>query len=109
MAVKEDLRTVPLRGSLMRPDLIGGVERQLLFVAAMCSGITGFTLIRDGHEFIGIITGLSLWLAFMWVLIRLGKADPIMSKVYIRHVKYRSFYPAFGRFNAELKEYKPAR
>lgn len=42
----------------------------------------------------GIVVGIVLWLAAVAVLSRMGKADPMLRQVYIRHVKYRPFYAA---------------
>jgi hypothetical protein len=34
-------------------------------------------------------------------LSRMGRSDPMLRQVYIRHVKYRPFYPAKGRLGGE--------
>jgi hypothetical protein len=35
-------------------------------------------------------------------LSRMGRSDPMLRQVYIRHVKYRPFYPAKGRLRGEM-------
>ena len=37
------------------------------------------------------------WLICLWFLRRMGRADPMMSKVYLRQVKYAGYYPARSR------------
>jgi type IV secretion system protein VirB3 len=34
------------------------------------------------------------WVAAMAALQRMGKADPLLRHTYLRHIRYRSFYPA---------------
>jgi hypothetical protein len=39
-------------------------------------------------------------LASVAALVRMGKADPLMRHVYLKHIRYRSFYLAKGRIGA---------
>jgi type IV secretion system protein TrbD len=36
----------------------------------------------------------ALWFGVVAVLRRMGKADPLLRQVYIRHLRYREWYPA---------------
>jgi type IV secretion system protein VirB3 len=49
----------------------------------------------------GIAAGIALWISAIAVLSRMGRSDPMLRQVYIRHVKYRPFYPAKGRLRGE--------
>ena len=42
----------------------------------------------------GIVLAVAFWLGAVAVLQRMGKADPMLRQVYMRHVRYRAFYPA---------------
>ena len=41
-----------------------------------------------------ILMGVLLWLVGVALLVRMGKEDPLMRKVYLRQVRYEAFYPA---------------
>jgi type IV secretion system protein VirB3 len=73
-----------------RPNLLLGCDRELVLFAALLSAMLIFALVT----WWGVATGILLWLVAVAVLSRMGKADPMLRQVYIRHVKYRPFYPA---------------
>jgi type IV secretory pathway TrbD component len=87
------LRKVPIHRSLIRPILLGGAERELViinmtFVIALIFGV-GLTKLT-------IISALLMAIVGQFVLVQMGKRDPMMSRVYLRHIKYNDFYPAHG-------------
>jgi type IV secretion system protein TrbD len=80
----------PMRASLNRPQLLMGADRELVLLTGLfCSllAVSVMTIIAF------LIAGLSFG-SVVIVLARIGKADPMMRKVYVRHVRYRDFYPA---------------
>jgi type IV secretion system protein TrbD len=100
------LRTIPIRRSLIRPNLIMGCERELLSFSGMLSAMVVLVLMQVIGIFFAALSGFILWSGFLFVLSRLGNQDPIMSKIYLRHIRYRIFYPAHGRFTAPTPTYK---
>jgi len=48
----------------------------------------------------GVLTGLVFWWTSVAVLHRMGKADPLLRRVYVRHIRYTDFYPAKSRPHA---------
>jgi len=44
------------------------------------------------------------WLGAVGVLQRMGKADPLLRQIYMRHIRYESWYPAkSGIFSASIQ------
>lgn len=43
---------------------------------------------------VGLVVGILLWISLVPVLRYLAKRDPQMFKVYMRHVRYKGYYPA---------------
>ncbi len=85
------LRKVSVHRSLIRPILLGGAERELViinmtFVIALIFGV--------GLNKFTIISALFMAIVGQFVLVEMGKRDPMTSRVYMRHIKYNEFYPA---------------
>jgi type IV secretion system protein VirB3 len=76
--------------SVNRPQQLIGCDRELLIVAAILCAVGALAL----GSIWGIALCLLLWFASVAALQRMGKADPLMRQVYMKHVRYRPFYPA---------------
>ncbi|HZZ65953.1 MAG TPA: conjugal transfer protein TrbD [Candidatus Baltobacteraceae bacterium] len=92
----ESRRLTPVRQSLCRPMLLAGAERELVVATGMIAAILIFAL---GH-LITTVAGIALWLVCFVVLQRMAKYDPHLSRVFIRHMNKRPYYPAAAGFNA---------
>lgn len=86
----ERSREILIHQSCNRPNLLLGCDRELVLFSALLSAMLIFALVT----WWGVATGILLWLVAVAVLSRMGKADPMLRQVYVRHVKYRPFYPA---------------
>jgi type IV secretion system protein VirB3/type IV secretion system protein VirB4 len=67
-----------------------GAERELAMSSALIAllvGIGGVTVISGIAAFV-------FWIAAIFVLRRMARADPLMSKVWMRHVKQQDLYSA---------------
>ena len=84
-----ELRTIPIRQSLNRSTLILGAERELVLM----TGLITFTLIFISMSPIIILLGISFWMVLIAILRMMAKNDPLMSKVYLKHIKYKNYYP----------------
>ena len=82
-------REITIHPSVHRPRMILGGDRELVIFLGLISAILVFALVT----WWSITLGILLWLAGAALLVRMGKADPLMRGVYLRHVKYQSFYP----------------
>lgn len=81
---------VLIRQSLHRHAHVMGAERELV----LCSGLIALLVGIGGLTVIAAISALTFWLASVFALRRMAKADPIMSRVWMRHIKQQDFYPA---------------
>lgn len=83
-------RTLPIHLSLHRHTHVLGAERELVMTSALIALLVGV----GGLTAISIISAFVFWVASVFVLRRMAKADPIMSRVWLRHIRHQEFYPA---------------
>src|SRR5579872_704693 len=83
-------RQIAIHPSVDRPRLILGADREMVLFIGLISAILVFALVT----WWSILLGTGLWLTGVALLVRMGKADTQMRKVYLRHVRYQAFYPA---------------
>lgn len=79
--------------ALYRENLIAGCERELVLL----SGLLAFALIALGQSFLTTVFGALLWALSLFFLRKMARKDPLLSKTYVRHIKYQVFYPAKAR------------
>jgi type IV secretory pathway TrbD component len=84
------LRTIPIRRAGNRHNLFMGGDRELV----MFSGLMAFALIFSAQELRATVFGLLLWFGALYLCRLMAKADPRLRSVYMRHRKYRPYYPA---------------
>ncbi len=83
-------REIPINQALCRPDHLWGAERELVLVSLM---ITVMYIFLSFSLFLASFA-LLFWFLTYEALRMMSKADPLMSKVYVRHVKYKERYSA---------------
>lgn len=86
----KNLRQTPIYRSLNRPNIIMGCEREPILLTGVLVG----TLLFVTTSIISVIMGLMIWSFCFFALRKMAKTDPQMSKIYIRHIRYRRYYPA---------------
>ena len=89
-ADSEDRLRLPVYRALLRPNLLLGCERELF----LTTGLITVILVVVAMDLIAGIAGMGLWGAGVAGLRAMAKADPVLSRVYVRHIRYRDFYPA---------------
>ena len=82
-------REIVIHPSVNRPNQILGGDRELVLLTLLISVSLAFSLALWG---VGLAVGF--WIGAVAVLQRMGKADPMLRQVYLRHIRYRPFYPA---------------
>ena len=87
---QEDLVRVPIRQSLIRPQHLAGAERELTLTVILVSILLTFVAL----SWPAAIAGILIFIFGMQIVRRMAKADPMMSQVYQRHIRYRAFYRA---------------
>jgi type IV secretion system protein VirB3 len=90
MIDQKQLRHIPIHRALNRPDLLAGCERELLLI----TGLITLTLVVVAVNWIAAIFGVLFWFGMVICLRMMAKADPYMSKIYIRHIRYHAYYAA---------------
>ena len=83
-------RTLTIHQSLHRHAHVLGAEREPVMTAALIALLVGV----GGLTAISVITAALFWLVAVFALRRMAKADPIMSRVWLRHIKQQDYYPA---------------
>ena len=96
------LREIPIYRALNRPELILGCERELILMA----GLLAATLIFVAMTFLSAIIGITLWFVSYALFRKMAKADPKMSKLYIKHIRYKAYYPPRSTPFAQGAEWK---
>lgn len=84
---------IPVPQVLARPNLIMGGEREPIMLTALVS--VGIAMASSNAP--GVIFGVTLWAVAMPLWRWMGKVDPMLTRVYIRNLKYRAYYPARSR------------
>ena len=97
------LRTVPVHRAGNRPNLFLGGDRELV----MFTGLLAFALIFSAQELRATAFGEGLWVVALFLFRLMAKADPRMRHVYMRHRRYKAYYPAHSTpFRDNAREYK---
>lgn len=89
----EASRLTPFHRALHRPQQIMGGERELMLFTMLVAG--GLTI--SAMNFVATLIGGAIWLVCVYALRKMAKADPIMSMVYRRQLRYGHYYGSFSR------------
>ena len=84
------LRAIPIRRAGNRENLFMGGDRELV----MFSGLLAGALIFSAQEVRATVFGIVLWFGALWAGRLMAKSDPKLRKVYLRHRRYKGYYPA---------------
>ena len=76
--------------ALSRPNLLMGADRELVLITGLAAIILIFVVLT----IYSALFGIAVWIVVVGVLRMMAKADPMMRKVYVRHISYKSTYKA---------------
>ena len=93
-------REIVIHQSVNRPNLLLGGDRELVLVMIMIAAGLAFSL----ASWWGVGLAAVLWIGSMAALQRMGKADPLLRSVYLRHIRYVDFYPAKSGLHSRAAE-----
>ena len=79
-----------MRTSLSRPQQLLGGDREMVIMAGLGAAMMAVSVMT----FVSFVLAIVGFWTIVIVLARIGKADPMMRKVYSRHLQYTDFYPA---------------
>lgn len=85
-----DLMRTRVHRALSRPNLLMGADRELLLVSALAAVILIFVVLT----WYAALFGIAIWLIALAALRMMAKADPLMRRIYVRHISYKTFYRA---------------
>jgi type IV secretion system protein VirB3 len=80
----------PIHRALSRPNLLLGADRELVLLTGLAAIILIFVVLT----WYAAIFGAAIWVLAIGVLRMMTKSDPMMRRVYIRHISYKSHYRA---------------
>jgi type IV secretion system protein TrbD len=76
--------------ALSRPSLLMGADRELVLLTALAAVILIFVVLT----WYAALFGIAMWLVAVGALRMMAKADPLMRRVYVRHISYKPHYRA---------------
>lgn len=76
--------------ALSRPNLLMGADRELVLITGLASVILIFVVLR----IYSALFGVTVWIVIVGALRMMAKSDPLMRRVYIRHISYKHYYRA---------------
>ena len=84
------LRKTPIYRALHRPNLFLGGERELVLTTAIaCAGVGVSSL-----TVFGAAASVFVWSLCIGLFRLMAKADPQLSRVYLRQLRHQPYYPA---------------
>lgn len=90
-----NIRTIPIRRVLNRPNLFLGGDRELVQVSMLLAFVLIIASIDsiNSNYYVAVI-GIAFWLITLYFLRKLAKFDPLARNIAIRAMtKYRKYYP----------------
>lgn len=94
-----EIRRLPIARSLHRPALLFGAERELVLFTALIVSVFMFSAVyttSKGVLIMAIAAGCA-WFVALGLFRAMAKADPMMTKVYMRHVRQAAYYQSRSR------------
>lgn len=76
--------------ALSRPNLLMGADRELVLLTALAAIILIFVVLT----WYAALSGIAIWLVAVAALRMMAKTDPLMRRVYLRHISYKASYHA---------------
>jgi type IV secretory pathway TrbD component len=76
--------------ALSRPNLLMGADRELVLITGLAAIILIFVVLTVYSALFGI----AVWIVVVAAQRMMAKADPMMRRIYIRHISYKSTYRA---------------
>lgn len=74
--------------ALSRPNLLLGADRELVLLTGLAAAILIFVVLT----WYAALLGIAIWIVVVGLLRMMAKADPMMRRVYARHITYRPHY-----------------
>lgn len=76
--------------ALSRPNLLMGADRELVLLTGLAAVILIFVVLT----IYSALFEVAVWIVIVGLLRIMAKSDPLMRKVYVRHISYKPYYKA---------------
>lgn len=86
--VGSNLQRNRIHRALSRPNLLMGADRELVLVTGLAAVILIFVVLT----LYSTLFGIAVWILVVAALRMMARSDPMMRRVYIRHISYRPYY-----------------
>jgi|TARA_R110002051_G_scaffold61704_3_gene113059 type IV secretion system protein VirB3 len=86
--IGDNLDRARIHRALSRPTLLFGADRELALVTGLLAVILVFVVLT----IVSAVLGAVIWIVVVGLLRMMAKSDPFLRHVYVRHIKYRSYY-----------------
>ncbi|MBQ3845713.1 MAG: VirB3 family type IV secretion system protein [Bacteroidales bacterium] len=101
----EEIRVIPVRKSLTRPQLICGCDRVLfLLLMLFCIALIFPGGLGSGN-YVNVLIGIAFFFFGVQVLAVLAKYDSLFSQIFSRAIKYQDSYIASSLVSRMDKKY----
>ena len=101
----EEIRVIPVRKSLTRPQLICGCDRVLfLLLMLFCIALIFPGGLGSGN-YINVLIGIAFFFVGVQILAVLAKYDPMFSQIFSMAIKYQDAYIATSLVSRQDKKY----
>lgn len=92
MKNEDKLKSIKIHSALNKPNLLLGGERELMLIVGLFSSVMVFIAMTWQTLILGVV----MWIVLSMLLRMMAKADPMMSKIYLKQLKYKDFYRAYS-------------
>jgi type IV secretion system protein VirB3 len=85
---QSNLQRSRIHRALSRPNLLMGADRELVLITGLAAVILIFVVLT----IYSAILGVAIWIFIVGLLRIMAKSDPLMRRVYVRHISYKPHY-----------------
>lgn len=82
------LRRNRIHRALSRPNLLMGADRELVLLTGLAAVILIFVVLT----IYSAVFGAAVWIVVVGMLRMMAKSDPLIRRVYVRHISYKHYY-----------------
>ena len=101
----EEIRVIPVRKSLTRPQLICGCDRVLFLLLMLFCIVLIFPGGLGSGNYVNVLIGIVFFFLGVQVWAVLTKYDLLFSQIFSRAVKYQDTYTATSPVSRQDKKY----
>lgn len=101
----EEIRVIPVRKSLTRPQLICGCDRGLFLLLMLFCMALVFPGGLGAGNYVNVLLGIVIFVTGVQILSVLAKHDPLISHIFRHAMRYQDTYSAISPFYRQDKRY----